>query len=194
MKYCEPMRKWGASINTARVNKLWDCLNHCNMVDLGFRGCKYTWTNKRYHNRLRYHNRFSLIQERLDRCMANTSWINLYPEALVTHLPKIKLDHCPMLLSLIHSSQGSNPKPFRFEPMWCNHHTFKDLVHTCFSQPTNLQQAILVFQSRATACNYRVFGDIFKRMKNINARLDGIQKFKHYHTSTYLQNLKNELL
>lgn len=56
-----------APINNARVSRLWDCLNHCNMVDLVFRGCKYIWTNKRYQNKT------ILIQERPDRCMANDS-------------------------------------------------------------------------------------------------------------------------
>lgn len=50
----------GAPINVTRTSKFWDCLNFCNMVDLGFRGCKYTWTNRKQRNRT------ALIQKRLD--------------------------------------------------------------------------------------------------------------------------------
>ncbi|KAG5585680.1 hypothetical protein H5410_046114, partial [Solanum commersonii] len=56
--------------------------------------CKYTWTNKRYRNRN------SLILERLDRCVNNYLWVKLFPNSLVTHLPRTKFDHCSMLLEL----------------------------------------------------------------------------------------------
>lgn len=57
----------GCPINNNRFSHLWKCLNYCNMVDLGVIGCKYTWTNKRHHNRT------SLILERLDCCVDNNS-------------------------------------------------------------------------------------------------------------------------
>ena len=59
------------------------------MMDLGFSSPKFTWSNKREIG-------------------------NLITEANVTHLAKINLDHCPLLLKLnLDSRQGSN-RPFRF--------------------------------------------------------------------------------
>lgn len=37
----------GRSINNSRSNQFTDCINYCNLVDLGFKDSKYTWTNKR---------------------------------------------------------------------------------------------------------------------------------------------------
>ncbi|KAF3668653.1 hypothetical protein FXO38_07989 [Capsicum annuum] len=134
------------------------------------------------------------IKERLDRCMANTSWIKCFPEVIITHLPRTKFDHCPLLLTLTPNNQGSNPKPFRFEPMWCNHHTFQDLVHENFSPDISLFQAINSFQRNATLWNHTVFGNLFKKLRTISARLDGLQKSNHYHSSTFLHKLENDPL
>lgn len=41
----------GRHIDNERSILFKQCLDNCNMVDLGFKGCKYTLTNKRYKNR-----------------------------------------------------------------------------------------------------------------------------------------------
>lgn len=43
--------KWGGqSINSKRDDSLRQCFNLCNMVDLVFKGNRYTWTNKTFKN------------------------------------------------------------------------------------------------------------------------------------------------
>ncbi|XP_030930737.1 uncharacterized protein LOC115956530 [Quercus lobata] len=49
----------GRPISLYRANLFKECLDSCNMADLGFNGPRFTWTNK--------HDIGSLIQERLDR-------------------------------------------------------------------------------------------------------------------------------
>ncbi|XP_019224694.1 PREDICTED: uncharacterized protein LOC109206328 [Nicotiana attenuata] len=65
----------GNPINLSRSNQFWNCINKYNLIDLGYKGSKYTWTNKRYSNCN------TLILERIDRCFANEGWIKQYPEA-----------------------------------------------------------------------------------------------------------------
>ncbi|XP_047256075.1 uncharacterized protein LOC124888831 [Capsicum annuum] len=77
-----------------RILEFRQCLDNCSMIDLGYKGCKYTKTNKRHRNRQ------CLILERLDRYVANDSWIKRYPESTMTHLPRTKSDHCPLLPAL----------------------------------------------------------------------------------------------
>ncbi|GLT52016.1 hypothetical protein SLA2020_253800, partial [Shorea laevis] len=86
------------------------CLDYCNMIDLGFVGPKFTWSNKRPISQL--------IQARLDRAFANPSWNLLYPNAMVKHLPKTHSDHCPILLPVTSSPHHFGNRPFRFQSMW----------------------------------------------------------------------------
>ena len=70
-----------------------DYSDKCNMIDMGFSGPRYTWTNKRNIN--------NLILERIDRFFINPEWCMLYPNARVTHLPRCHLDHCPVLIEVL---------------------------------------------------------------------------------------------
>ena len=79
-------------VNLNRALEFKDCLDECNMVDLGLSGLKFTWTICRPIS--------SLILERIDKCFANPVWRILYPEALVTHIPRTFSDHCPVLIKL----------------------------------------------------------------------------------------------
>nr|XP_016444253.1 PREDICTED: uncharacterized protein LOC107769541 [Nicotiana tabacum] len=38
----------GLPINNSRSHKFLDCLNYCQMTDLGYKGSRYTWTNGRH--------------------------------------------------------------------------------------------------------------------------------------------------
>ena len=59
----------GLPINLRRSSMFTNCLNTCGMIDLGFHGLRYTWSN---FSKVRY-----VIQERLDRGFANASWSSL---------------------------------------------------------------------------------------------------------------------
>ena len=79
------------------------------LVDLGFLGNKFTWSNHRFGR--------ANIRERLDRGLANQGWVQLYPNSLINHLLASYSDHCPILLST-EGSYRNLPKPFRFEVFW----------------------------------------------------------------------------
>ena len=78
--------KWGGNIpNASRISEYYDCMNACNMIDLGFTGPKFTWTNGQPVT--------SRIMQRLDRAWANSEWRTLFPEAFVSHLTRTHSDH-----------------------------------------------------------------------------------------------------
>lgn len=37
----------GRLVNTRRALRFQECLDACNMIDMGFSGAKYTWSNMR---------------------------------------------------------------------------------------------------------------------------------------------------
>ncbi|KAH7867325.1 hypothetical protein Vadar_031984 [Vaccinium darrowii] len=93
----------GNPVNSARANLFKDCLDTCGMLDLGFSGSRYTWSNLRTTR--------GLIQERLDRCWSNAAWKFQFPNTIVRHLPRTHSDHCPVLL---------NTDPCLLDRCWSN--------------------------------------------------------------------------
>lgn len=115
---CQSEEFGGRPINRKRMELYAETMNNCNLVDLGFNGSKYTWTNKRI---------VRPIFERLDRGWVNPEWICTFPNSSIWHLPRITSDHCPILLHLDLNQKILGAKPFRFEPMWIlelSFHTF----------------------------------------------------------------------
>jgi len=54
-------------------------MDNCGLMDLGFQGPRFTWTNKSpnwQHN----------IKERLDRDLGNVEWKLIFPAAEISHL------------------------------------------------------------------------------------------------------------
>ena len=95
-------------------------MDNCGLMDLGFQGPRFMWTNKS----LNWHHN---IKEQLDRGLGNAEWKLLFPAAKISHLPRVKSDHCPILLN-INPLEPKTPKPFRFEQMWLADSTFPTLV------------------------------------------------------------------
>jgi exonuclease III len=63
---------------------------NAGMVDLGYKGPTYTWTNKPHSA--------TTMHVRLDKVLAMPTWCNLYPEAYVNHIHRLHSDHAPILL------------------------------------------------------------------------------------------------
>jgi hypothetical protein len=98
---------------------LTDFVNSNALVDLGFVGNRFTWSNHRSGS--------ANIRERLDRGFANQNWVHIFPNSLIKHFPAIQSDHCPILLSTSGSYQNI-PKLFRFEVIWIRDHSSLKVV------------------------------------------------------------------
>ena len=96
----------GRVVNSSRSLEFKECLDYCNMIDLGFSGPRFTWTNKREVG--------ALIQERIDKFFVNPSWCTTYPDAKIFHLTRCHSDHCPVLLESKPINQRHLPRPFKF--------------------------------------------------------------------------------
>ena len=79
------------------------------MIDLGFFGNPYMWSNGREGR--------GLIMERLDWGLANGAWRSLFQRATVKHLVHYASDHAPILLDTM-GDTDYNPWPSRFEAIW----------------------------------------------------------------------------
>jgi hypothetical protein len=86
-----------------------EAIQTCNLGDLGFRGPKFTWSNKR--------GRGVFVKERLDRGLASPDWCALFPKAGIEVDVSTCSDHLPLWLR----TDSCAPRPqkiFRFEASW----------------------------------------------------------------------------
>ncbi|KAI3473730.1 hypothetical protein Pfo_031188 [Paulownia fortunei] len=69
------------------MNDFDDAIEDCGLIDAGFEGSNYTWTNHR-------------VWKRLDKVMFSENWLNLFQTTKVSRLPRIWSDHSPLLITL----------------------------------------------------------------------------------------------
>jgi hypothetical protein len=73
-----PFKKSGGrSFGSSSHNDFVDFVHSNALVDLGFVGNKFTWSNHRKGR--------ANIRERLDRGIANLDWVHLFPNSLVNN-------------------------------------------------------------------------------------------------------------
>lgn len=146
----------------------------------------FTWTNKCKQNS-------SIIMECLDRFLCNPTWLDLYPDSNVMHLPKIHFDYCPIMLDLIKNSA----KPsyvFRFETMWLRHPGFQEIVKNSWYDNYNYLNTVNNFSNNANDWNKKTFDNIFKNKKILKSRIQGLENMDPIRKTSYHHNLKISLL
>jgi len=113
-----PNEKWGPSPPClSRINNFCALVKQCGLIDLGYSGPAYTWTNKRFTTKPTF--------ERLDRCLGNADWCQAYPHTVVYHLPMLYSDHAP-ILAVMNPSCPKPKKRFRFENWWLTEEDFHE--------------------------------------------------------------------
>ncbi|KAF7807601.1 uncharacterized protein G2W53_039762 [Senna tora] len=149
-----PDEKWGGNPATlGRIREFKECVERCEVVDLGFSGQKFTWFNKRADG--------AMVFERLDRFLANSDWIQCFPDTLNCHLPRIKLDHLPLLLvSKVINNIVMN-RPFHCERVWIKEPSFVNLAETSWKEARSASHGLGLIRDRALQWNKIFFGNIF---------------------------------
>ena len=115
--------------------------------------------------------------------MGNAEWATLFPAAEIHHLPRVKSDHCLILLST-DPRERKPPKPFRFEQMWLTDPTFPALVDESWKASEQIPSAsfsLSRFPRRLDALTKHIqswnknhFGNLFHCKNHLLARLHGI--------------------
>lgn len=113
----------GRLVTVSRIGSKpsWDVVTSCVLMDLGFSGCRYTWSNLRTSR--------GLIKERLDRVYSNEDWHTKFPYATVKHLYRCHSDHLPILFSTDGSQVRHSTTPqFHMLTAWFQHEDFEKVV------------------------------------------------------------------
>jgi hypothetical protein len=97
-------------------------LEICNLSDLGFKGPKLTWKNRRGDK--------GYIKERLDRVLANNEWIGLFEEVSVQVMAERLSNHKPLLVRIMKEREERVPfqKGFKFEASWLMDKEYNNII------------------------------------------------------------------
>ncbi|XP_073031339.1 uncharacterized protein [Primulina eburnea] len=132
-----------------------DFILQSGLVDAGFEGSSFTWTNKS-------------IWKRLDRVFVSVDWGDHFHSIRIQHLPRTVSDHCPLLASAPIFARG--PSSFRFQSMWIRHHGFLQTVRLNWHLPCHLTGMPRLFAKLKRLKNHLkwwnrdVFGNIFDKI------------------------------
>ncbi|KAB2625965.1 hypothetical protein D8674_017625 [Pyrus ussuriensis x Pyrus communis] len=108
----------GTSLNYNRPRYLEEFLNGTELMDMDFNGPCFTWRGMRNGH---------LVEERLDRGLANRKWQDCWPNTMVIHETVIGSDHCPLIIQ--HQPRVKKSKKiFRFEAYWAKEERCKEIV------------------------------------------------------------------
>lgn len=72
-----------------RPQYLADFMSLAQLIDLDFNGLAFTWRGSRNGE---------LVEERLDKALANQLWQFMWPNTCVTHETVLGSDHCPFIV------------------------------------------------------------------------------------------------
>lgn len=101
--------KVGGNPNLNKNNRYFrDFLFDTGLLDLGFKGPAYTWTNRQSAS--------NAIFERLDRAVATAAWSQRFRDAHVNYMPRVHSDHAAILLRM--QKRQQSPRNFKIENWW----------------------------------------------------------------------------
>lgn len=184
--YLTADEKWGGNpACNHRMTFFRNAINECGLSDLGYSGPKFTWWNKRPNG--------NMIFERLDRFLANSQWLQSFPESIVYHLPRFKSDHNPLLFSTTPHNSSISQRPFRCEKIWLDQPDFANLVHLSWSRDADSSSSLTILQAKALDWNKTSFGNIFHQKNILLKRLHGIHAALTNGPNPFLLNLETEL-
>jgi len=158
----------GIPYNMRKSLEFISVIEACGLMDLGFNGPKFTWSNLRGIN--------FRIWKRLDRAMANDKWLQDMPHTSITHLPSVGSDHCPILMEM-NVKQANYIKYFRFLNCWADQPTFLDTVTDCWDRHMEGDPMWIFHQKMkrvaATLSSWfkMQFGDIYAKVKDYEEKV-----------------------
>ncbi|XP_042450686.1 uncharacterized protein LOC122035343 [Zingiber officinale] len=148
--------------NPGAVKEFNDFVMLAGLIDTGFVGDKFTWTNLR-------------IWKRLDRVLISSSWNVKDYGVRIEHLNRATSDHCPLLISF--PSISPSVSSFRFQRMWINHPNFELTVRLNWFLPCScvglkrLQFKLQRLKDHLKWWNAYVFGNIQDKVKQAEMEL-----------------------
>ncbi|CAL1396196.1 unnamed protein product [Linum trigynum] len=174
-------RQGGAGFNSYKVKDFNSCIKDCNLIDLGFAGPRFTWTNGH-------------LSQRLDRALCNHEWLFQFPYSSNIHLPRLRSDHRPILVrnKILHPTMNPH-RPFCFLAPWLTHDDFQPTLTASWKKDSEFIPSLLDLQHILCKWNKQVFGNILQRKKVMTTLLKVLEMQNNQGGSSLLIEEENKV-
>ncbi|XP_071708278.1 uncharacterized protein [Rutidosis leptorrhynchoides] len=162
----------GSSRVTIAMREFQECVDSIQMIDVNYSGFRFTWNQRPSSN-------IGLLKK-LDRVMANDSFIEKYIDSHVLFQPYRISDHCPAILK-IHVASELKRKPFKFSNYIADDADFTNVVHDGWNIEIEGHMMFKVVKKmRLLKGHIRKLmwkkGNVHSNVLNLRKRLDEVQK------------------
>ncbi|KAG6536581.1 hypothetical protein ZIOFF_001639 [Zingiber officinale] len=157
----------GSLAKPGATNEFNNFIMLAGLLDAGYVGDKFTWTNGK-------------VWKRLDKVLVSTYWGEQKHMVRVEHLSRAASDHCPMYISF--PSFTMPRASFRFQKMWIKHHNFPLTVRLNWMLPCSgfglqkFQFKLKRLKTHLKWWNVEVFGNIFENVKKVEEVFESAEK------------------
>jgi hypothetical protein len=152
-----------------------DTLLACQLSDLGFRGSKFTWSNKRGSE--------DFVQERLDRALATEGWCEQFPAVEVNVLETRRSDHKPLWIRILpHQGSRGRPYSFKFEACWNLDPECASIVKSVWEgieeggAQAAAEQKLNKCRSTLSSWSSQKFGNVGRKIRTLSKKLEQLQR------------------
>ncbi|CAL1392116.1 unnamed protein product [Linum trigynum] len=169
---CSNAEKEGGNlVSETRLMGFNNALMDCGLKDLGLVGYPFTWDNRKSGQ--------DLIEERLDRAVANGKWMDLFQNAMVLHLEGVVSDHLPILIDPFGEKEEEIRwgKCFRFESFWAKDEESGEIIKEAWEEASwnTLDQSLKSCERKLKSWSETKFGEIPRRISQIRRSLQGMK-------------------
>ena len=164
------------------------------LVDLGFQGNIFTWSNGREGE--------GFVQERLDRACGTIEWRALFPHVKVTHLQVTYSDHVPILRST-HPPIGHRKRkrqPRRFEEKWSMHPDCEGLIREIWGRGTQNGSPMFKLFEKIKQCRVAlvewskaIFGNSKTKLQVMQVEHEDLSLQNNANNAQRISTLKSEI-
>ncbi|XP_026410080.1 uncharacterized protein LOC113305210 [Papaver somniferum] len=172
------------SIDANEASILNEKILNLDLIDLGFTGFPFTWSNKRKGH--------ALTEQRLDGGLENDDWLAIYPNTTITNMLAIGSDHHPNLLkSNPHWKNGKIP--FKFFGTWLDHADCRKIIADCWKKITPGSSAFTIaiklkdIKLQIRVWNKEVYG-------NIKTNIDECKQYLYWIHTHYFREDRGHAL
>ncbi|XP_074301363.1 uncharacterized protein LOC141632747 [Silene latifolia] len=166
----------GREVTWNEIKDFRQCVEYCEVIDIVAHGSFFTWNNKQDPS--------TRVFSRIDRCLINIEWLQMFPDSSAYFMNEGTFDHCPCICYR-RNEATTRKTSFNYFNMWSLDSKFKEVVATEWNKNISgvkMYQVVTKLRNLKKPLkelNKNKFSDIEKSTEVARVLLDSLQTAMH---------------